>query len=129
MRQAQCSRAFSRIIVRRGGPRWLAIATGALMLALVLEAALGVSAAAVVRAQAMATAKPSVTVYGAGEATVPADSATVQILISQGGRQFGFSQDASGEGGFESTGSISASGGPPEPERVPQATPETSAAG
>jgi hypothetical protein len=99
------------------------------MLALVLEVALGVSAAALVRAQVGATAKPSVTVYGAGEATVPAATATVQILIGHGGRQFGFSQGASGGEAFESTGSISASGGPPEPERVPQATPETSAAG
>jgi hypothetical protein len=78
----------------------------------------------------MATAKPSVTVNGTGEAAVPAQTATVQILIGQGGRQFGFSQDASGGGGFESAAAISESGGRlVEAERVPQATPETSAAG
>jgi hypothetical protein len=110
-------------------PRWLAVAIGALILAVVVEVVLGLSAAALVRAQVTATAKPSVTVYGAGEATAPADSAAVQILIGQGGRQFGFSEGVSGGGGFESIGSISASGGPPEPERVPRATPETSAAG
>jgi hypothetical protein len=69
-----------------------------------------------------------VTVHGAGEATAPADTATIQILIGQGGHQFGFSQDASRGGAFESTGSISASDGPPEAERVPLAAPETSAA-
>jgi hypothetical protein len=76
----------------------------------------------------MATTTPSVTVYGTGEATVPAETATVQILIGQGGRQFGFSQGASGGEVFESTGSIAATDGPPEVERIPQATPETSAA-
>jgi hypothetical protein len=129
MRRAQRSRAFSRLNVRRGVPRWLPVGTRALILALVFEVALGLSATGLVRAQVMTTASPSVTVYGAGKATVPAETATVQILISHGGRQFGFSQDASGEGGFESASSISPSGGPPEPERVPQATPETSAAG
>ena len=128
MKRAQLSRVSSRLSVRRGAPRWLAVATGALILALVLEVTHGLSAAALVRAQVIATATPSVNVHGAGEATVPADTATVQILIGQGGRQFGFSEDASGGGGFVSTGSISASGGPPEPERVPQATPETNAA-
>jgi hypothetical protein len=73
------------------------------------------------------TAKPSVTVYGAGEATVPAATATVQIIIGHGS-QFGFSEGASGGSGFESS-SISATSGPPEAERVPQATPETRAAG
>src|SRR5215207_270849 len=129
MRHAQHSRASSRRTVRRGVPRWLAVATESLILALVLEVAFGVSTTAVVRAQVMVTAKPSVTVFGAGEATVPADSATVQILISHGGRQFGFSQDASGGGAFESASAISESGSPPEPVRVPRATPETSAAG
>jgi hypothetical protein len=129
MRRAPRSTASSRPPVRRGVPRWLAVATRALILALVVEVALGVSAATLVRAQVMATAKPSVTVYGAGEATAPAEMATVQILIGQGGRQFGFSQDASGGGGFASVGSISASGSRLEAERVPQATPETSAAG
>ena len=129
MRQAQRSRASSQLSARRGVPRWLAVATGALILALVLEVALGLSAAAVVRAQVMVTAEPSVTVHGAGEAIVPAETATVQLLIGQGGRQFGFSQVASGGEAFESSGSISATGGPPEPERVPLATPETSAAG
>jgi hypothetical protein len=128
MRRARRSRVSSRPTIWREAPRWLAVATGALILALVLEVALGVSAAAPVRAQVIATATPSVTVHGTGEATVPAETATVQILIGQGGRQFGFSQDASGGGSFEATGSISASGGPPEPVRVPQATPETSAA-
>ena len=52
-------------------PRWLTVATRALILALVLEVAFGLLAAAPVRAQVMATAKPSVTVYGGGEATVP----------------------------------------------------------
>jgi hypothetical protein len=70
-----------------------------------------------------------VTVYGVGEATAPAEMATVQILIGTSGRQFGFSQGASGEGGFESVSSISASGGRLEAELEPQATPETSAAG
>ena len=129
MRHAQHWRASSRRTVRRGVPRWLAVATESLILALVLEVAFGVSTTAVVRAQVMVTAKPSVTVFGAGEATVPADSATVQILISHGGRQFGFSQDASGGGAFESASAISESGSPPEPVRVPRATPETSAAG
>ena len=129
MRRAQRSRASSRRTVRRGVPRWLAVATGALSLALVVEVALGLSAAAPVRAQVMAAAKPSVTVYGAGEATVPAEMATVQIITGQGGRQFGFSQGASGGEVFESGSSIAMPGGPPEPERVPQATPETSAAG
>src|SRR5918995_2266990 len=129
MSQAQRPRAFSQITVRRGVPRWLAITTGALILAVVLEVALAVSAAALVRAQVMAMAKPSVTVYGAGEATVPAEMATAQILIGHGGRQFGFSQGASGGEVFESGSSIAVSGGPPEPERVPQATPETRAAG
>ena len=99
------------------------------MLALVLDAALGVSTSGLVRAQAMATAKPSVTVYGAGEATAPAATAAVQILISHGGRQFGFSQDASRGEVFESGSAVSPSGAPPESERVPQATPETSASG
>jgi hypothetical protein len=129
MRHAQHSRASSRGTVRRGVRRWLAVATGALSLALVLEVALGASATAVVQAQVTVTAKPSVTVFGAGEATVPADTAAVQILIGEGGRQFGFSQDASGGGAFESGSSISESGSPLEPERVPPATPETSAAG
>ena len=129
MRHAQHSRASSRRTVRRGVPRWLAVATESLILALVLEVAFGVSTTAVVRAQVMVTAKPSVTVFGAGQTTVPADTATVQILISHGGRQFGFSQDASGGGAFESASAISESGSPPEPVRVPRATPETSAAG
>src|SRR5215210_8392667 len=106
MRRAQRSRASSRLTVRRGVPRWIAVATGALILALVLEVALGLSAAAVVRAQVMATAKPSVTVHGACEATVPAATATVQIIIGHGGRQFGFSQDASRGEAFESASSI-----------------------
>jgi hypothetical protein len=69
-----------------------------------------------------------VTVHGAGEATVPAETATVQILIGHGGRGFGFSEGASGGGGFESSRTISMPGSPPEAERVPLATPETSAA-
>jgi hypothetical protein len=129
MRHAQHSRASSRRTVRRGIPRRLAVATAALSLALVLEFVLGASATAAVRAQVTVTAKPSVTVFGAGEANVPADSATVQIVISHGGRQFGFSQDASGGGAFESASAISESGSPLEPARVPPATPETSAAG
>ena len=60
---------------------------------------------------------------------MPAETATVQILISHGGRQFGFSQGASGGEVFESGSAIAAPGGPPEPERVPQATPETRATG
>jgi hypothetical protein len=127
MRRAPRSTASSRPPVRRGVPRWLAVATRALILALVVEVALGVSAATLVRAQVMATAKPSVTVDGADEATAPAEMATVQILIGQGGRKFGFSQDASGGGGFESTGSFSASGSRREAELEPQATPETRA--
>ena len=99
--RSQLSRVSSRLTVRRGASRWLTVATGALILALVLEVAFGLPAAAPVRAQVMGTAKPSVTVYGAGEATVPAEVATVQIIIGQGGRQFGFSQDASGGDGFE----------------------------
>jgi hypothetical protein len=129
MRHAQHSRASSRRTVRRGVRRWLAIATGALSLALVLEFVLEASATAAVRAQVTVTAKPSVTVFGVGEATVPADTATVQILISHGGRQFGFSQGASGGEVFESGSAIAVPGGPPEPERVPPATPETSATG
>src|SRR5215211_1425990 len=111
MRQAQRSRASSGRTVRRGVPRWLTIATRALILALVLEIALGLSAATPVRAQFTATSKPSVTVYGAGEATVPAETATVQILIGQGERQFGFSQGASREGGYESVSSSLSGGG------------------
>src|SRR5215210_2618261 len=103
MRRAQRSRDSSRRTVRRGAPRWLSVTTGALVLALIFEVALGVSAAALVRAQGVATTKRSVTVYGAGEATVPAQTATVQTLIGQGGRQFGFSQGASGGEAFEST--------------------------
>ncbi len=129
MRRSQRSRASCRPTNRRGMPRWLAVATGALIIALVLEVALGLPAAAPVRAQVMVTAQPSVTVHGTGEATVPAEMATVQILIGHGGRQFGFSQGASGGEVFESGSSIAVPGGPPEPERVPQATPETSAAG
>jgi hypothetical protein len=114
--------------VWRGVPRWLAVAIGALILVLVLEVTHGLSAAALVRAQVIATATPSVTVHGAGEATVPAATATVQILIGQGGRQFGFSEGASGGEAHVSTSSIAVPGGAPEPERVPQATPETRAA-
>ena len=129
MRRAQRLRAFSRLDVRRGAPRWPAVATGALVLALVLEVVLGLSAGDLVRAQVMTTAKPSVTVYGAGQVTVPADTVTVQILISHGGRQFGFSQGASGGEAFESGSAIAVPDGAPEPKRVPQATPETRAAG
>jgi hypothetical protein len=129
MRRAQRSGASSPRTVRRGVPRWLAVAAGAFILALVLEVALGLSATTPVRAQFTVTAKPSVTVNGTGEATVPADMATVQIVIGQGGRQFGFSQDASGGEAFESGSAIAVPGGPPEPERVPQATPEMNAAG
>src|SRR4051812_40578001 len=128
MRRAQRSRTSSRRTVLCGVPRWLAIAAGALSLALVVEVALGSSTSAVVSAQVVAPAKPSVTIHGTGTATVPAAMATVQIVIGQGGRQFGFSQDASGEGGFESS-IVLPTDGPPEAERVPQATPETSAAG
>ena len=85
MRRARRREVSSRLTVRRGASRWLAVATGALILALVLEVALGVSAAAPVRAQVIATATPSVTAHGTGEATVPAETATVQIFIGQGG--------------------------------------------
>ena len=128
MRRVQRWRASSRRDVRRDGPWWLAVTTAALIVAFVLEVTLGLPAAAQVRTQGTATAGPNVTVYGAGEATVPAETATVQILIGQGGRQFGFSRDGSREGGYESASS-SSSAVPPEPERVPLATPEASAAG
>ncbi|MCD6028509.1 MAG: hypothetical protein K0S78_683 [Thermomicrobiales bacterium] len=55
-------------------------------------------------AQVIVSPGPSVTVTGTGEATAPAESATVQLLIGQGGRRFGFSEDASGSSGFESAG-------------------------
>jgi hypothetical protein len=54
------------------------------------------------RAQLVATSVPSLTVYGNGEESVPADLATLQLLIGLGDRQFGFSRDGSGSSSRES---------------------------
>jgi hypothetical protein len=64
-----------------------------------------VFAAAPAHAQLVSTAVPAVTVYGAGEASAPAASASVQLIIGQGDREFGFDQDESGGGSWESASS------------------------
>ncbi len=71
-----------------------------------IAAVLAVTPMASARAQVVATARPAVTVYGSGEATAPAETASVQILIGQGGREFGFFEDEAGGSGFESGGSF-----------------------
>jgi hypothetical protein len=75
---------------------------------LLLIGTLLASAAPVPHAQAQIQtswpAEASVTVYGVGSATAPADAATVQILLGLGDRQFGFSSDESGGQSFESAG-------------------------
>ncbi|MGH2618035.1 MAG: SIMPL domain-containing protein [Thermomicrobiales bacterium] len=109
--------------------RWMttraAAATAtALSLSLLVTAIPGSPAVAPVRAQFASAPMPGVTIYGSGEASAPAETATVQLLIGQGGRQFGFSQDGSGGSSFESGGEVVST-----VELVPVATPEASADG
>jgi hypothetical protein len=79
--------------------------------ALALIGTLVIATAQPAQAQLVATTVPALTVYGNGEATVPADMATVQILIGLGDRQFGFSQEDSGSSIRESaSGSVSSDG-------------------
>jgi hypothetical protein len=75
----------------------VAIAALALLAPLASAPARDAAAQAVV-----ATTRPSVTATGTGTASAPAAAATVQIVIGRGGRQFGFSRDASSSGAFES---------------------------
>jgi hypothetical protein len=52
-------------------------------------------------AQLVATAVPALTVFGSAETSAPAATATVQLLIGQGDREFGFDRDGSGGGSWE----------------------------
>ena len=115
-------RVFSWLPIRRGASGTTGMAA-ALMVALLVAAMPGSPGVAAVRAQLVATAEPSVTVHGTGEASAPAVSATVQLLIGQGGRGFGFSQDGSGGSSFSSGSSEPMSDSGFVSEIAPEATP------
>ena len=115
-------RVFSWLPIRRGASGTTGMAA-ALMVALLVAAMPGSPGVAAVRAQLVATAEPSVTVHGTGEASAPAVSATVQLLIGQGGRGFGFSQDGSGGSSFSSGSSEPMSDSGFVGEIAPEATP------
>ena len=76
-------------------------------------------------AQVVVPPGPSVTVTGTGEAAAAAETASVQILVGQGGRHFGFSRDESGGSGFSSgSEAVMSPDGGFEVVLEPEATPE-----
>lgn len=91
------------------GIRHMTWRTGIAAIALSGALVIATTPAQPARAQLVATSVPSLTVYGNGEESVPADLATVQILMGLGDRQFGFSRQGSGSSSRESaSGSVSA---------------------
>jgi hypothetical protein len=73
--------------------------TGIAAIALIGSLVIGTAPA---QAQLVSTAVPAVTVYGAGTASAPAATASVQLIIGQGDSEFGFDRDGSDSGGWES---------------------------
>lgn len=98
----------------RAGRHLRAVAMATALVAVTLPVSAG-------RAQVIAPAEKSVAVLGTGTASEPAASASVQILLGRGGRQFGFSRGPRGGGSFESASATVIEDGP---STSVQATPE-----
>lgn len=98
----------------RAGQPLRALAMAAALVAVTLPGSAG-------HAQVIAPAEKSVAVLGTGTASEPAASASIQILLGRGGRQFGFSRGPRGGGSFESVSATAIEDGP---ATSVQATPE-----
>jgi hypothetical protein len=83
---------------RRGRPLLTLV-----LVAILVGAGFCAGASIPAQAQTVATAEPAIVVFGTGEATAPAASATVQMIVGRGRGEFGFSAGPDGGGGFSSS--------------------------
>ena len=89
----------------------------ALSVALVLLTA-PIAATAANRSQFIQTSEPSVSVNGVGEATAPAESAEVQLLVSRDPSEFSFSETSDGGSSSVSTSASAPSADEPATDRL-----------
>ena len=88
---------------------WTSWVRSSVVAALVVAFVVVMVPAAPARAQFVTPSGAGITVYGVGTATAPAATATVQLVIGPGGREFGFSGDGRGGSSYESGGSVTVS--------------------